>query len=595
MTENKGTTKTLKAIKAVIWLSPVILFIWLVNNYFVPGGTLEIKYQAGDTSNIVKNFASKEIDRIIGSKNVPGSRASFQMITTTPLYFDVKVPRPFQKATVRLKYQNPYNQPEIKLGIRSASGAYHYEDLAFAHPSLENLPEYWHKIQEGDLILWQKDKLYKEEKLSKQEEFNSSKTELDDWRAAEEEKIEEKYLIGDPELAKAQISEMEKEIDQITQKYQEDSAVLNEKNIVAREIEYPFASIEDFWANLPDPEKILEYNYNLSAHEKVKDYQKSTSLIELTKSLRGRHSIYTYIGEDEDLNFTFTVQDINRHEGQDVYKIVVYDKFGEIIKEYVIPDDGVVAASGQVLAERTISVLLEDIPFGTYRLAIDTNDDVFTKKIVTFQHLVMFKGGVYLTDNEEYQDILGDKELTPTTLYTNSSVIKVRTSHDDGFQTLTVGNRQLKIDEKHVLKEVEELEGVSRIVVPKNDVYISGNGYFAFSEEQLFNRYYASVNDLERTKNVDDYDYIFAEYPQATEEGEWLVAETSVTVPDLYFQKDKDILANFIIDLPGLPESNRMIKVKGLEITFEKEKITMGNVFTKLKDWLSRNLNGEEV
>jgi len=590
MTENKKTKKILIAIKLILWCLPLLLFIWVLDKNFVPRGQLEVKYDITKESKLVRNFASKEKDKLIGTKNKPGHEDYFQLITTSPVYFDVKVPRSFQKAVVSLKYQNPNSQPAIKLGVKQANEAYYYQDMAFMHPILENLPDHWDKVEDGDLVLWQKNNRYKEEKEIKQQEFEEKKGNLDSWRDEELEKIKIEYETDYKELTKEERDEMDLKDLLIEEKYQEDFEKITEENKVEERSDPKFSSLKEFLDNFPDPTTVVQYNYDLSSYLEMPGYQKSHKTIEINKSLRGQHEIYTYIGKEEDLNFIFTIQDINRHDGEDILKITVYNSQGEKVNEVSAPDDGETKATGRVFPERRHQLLMENIPFGIYRLVIDIpDDDIFIKKIETFQHLVMFKGNIYLTDNIEYKEILGDKILTPTTVYTNSSIIKARTAHENGLQILRVGKQSLLIDERHVLKEIKDLDKFTPIVSPKNDVYLEGNGFFAFSKDQLFDPQYSLVKDLDEVKDVDDYDCIFAEYPQARQVDDWLVAETSVEVPHLYIQENKDKLVSFIFSLPGLPENNRVLKIKEMTIHFEKEPFTLDNFFPRIKNWL-RNI-----
>lgn len=605
--------RTIKVVKIIVWLAPLFLFIWILNQHFVPGGKLTVKYDVNKVSKLVRNFASKEPDKLIGTKNEPGNKDYFQVITTSPVYFDVKAPRPFQKATVSLKYQNPDNQPDIKLGVKQASEAYYYQDMAYWNPVLENLPEYWDKIQEGDLILWQKNKKYIEEKTLKQKEFEEEKKQLDKWQKEELEKLNKKYgesVINEENLIKKEESEsaekkpteeeLEKEKEYelekqlIQDKYAEELKKITEENKVEERPKPEFNNIQEFLNNLPENNKIIQFNYDISSYFELPYYQKSYKTIEINKSIRGKHEIYTYIGKDEDLNFAFTIQDINRHAGPDNFKVIVFNNKGEKVKEASLPDDGDEKADGKVYPERNLQILAENIPHGVYRLVIDINDDIFIKKIVTFQYLLMFKSNVYLTDNEEYKMILGDKKLEPTTLFTNSQIVRARTAHEKGLQKLEIKTdkkrNNLELDEMHVLKEMTGLEGVTEIVSPSNDVYIEGDGFFAFSQDQIFNTNIGSVAQLDSVPNIEVYDYIIANYLQAKAEGEWLVVKATVEAPYLYFHKNQDINANFIFSLPGLPENHRVLKIKEVTIKFEKESITINNFFTKLMGWFDRNL-----
>lgn len=579
--QSHSLEKILKIIKIILWLIPVFVFILILNQHFVLNGKFKINYDIIKGSKLIRNFASKEPDKLIGTKNSTGHQDYFQLITRSPVYFDVKVSRPFQKATVTLKYQNPDNQPSIKLGVKQGGGGFYNQDLAYYNSVLEKMPDYWSKLQEGDLYLWQKDQKYYQEKQDKQAIFDARKKKLDDWKTNELIKVEKKPLNQEQREIQKQLVEEEyqKELNQIT-----------EENKVLDRAKQRYSNINEFLNNLPEKNKISQFNYDLAPYIEMPNYQKSSKTTEINRILRGKHEIYTYIGKGEDLNFTFTAQDINRQGGEDNFKISVLNNKNEKVKDFLLPDDGDTKSDGKVYPERALKILMENTPFGVYRLVMDTTDDVFIKKIVTFQHLFMFKSSVFLADSEEYKSILGDKKLEPTTLYTNSATISASTAHDDGFQKIEIdtSNRinYLNIDKIRTDSEISNLTGVSKIISPKNDVMIRGD-FFAFSQDQLFDLNFTSLAQLDSINNTDDYNYIIAYYPKAKQEGDWLVASTTVTADHLYFNQNT---VNFIFDLPGLYENNRTLKIKELTIQFEKEPITLKNFWPKFSHWLKRNI-----
>ena len=573
----------LKIIRLLLWLAPIALLIWLLGNYFVPGGRLELAYQVDEESSIFKNFASKERDKLLGTENVPGATDVYQIITTSPFYFNVVVPRPFFEADIYLKYKNPDQQPSIRLGVEKPDGNYYFTDMAFLNPNLDNLPPYWQMIRKGDLVLWQLDREYKNELQERDDAYQQSK-EVIDYEYKETVKRIERFFqdIGgggvQSEDRQIRLREVEQEYDEQLKKI-----TLNKK--VIREPQTRFDSIDDFLTNVPATGSMLRYNYNLSTNLELPNYRKSNVTTVITKSLRGPHEIYTYIGKGEDLNFIFTIQDINRHAGKDIFSVKVYNAWGEKIEEVKVPDDGEDQATGRVFPERRHQLLLENIPHGIYRIVIDiVDDDIFIKKIETFQNLFMFNKNIYLADNAEYTSVLGDKELRPTTLYTTGSFFRARTAHDDGCQSLRVGSQSLVINETHTLETISDLKGITSIVSPRNDVYLESDGLFAFSQDQIFDTTFGLVKSVNEVSDIDDYDYIIANYPKAQQENEWLVAKAHVTSPDLYFHKGNDLTANFIITFPGLPENNRTIRVKEVRVVFQKEPITISNIFERLKN-----------
>lgn len=557
------------AIRVLLWLLPLVLLAHLLDKYFVPSGTETIVYAVQKGSPLVRNFASKEPDRLIGTKNTPGATDYFQQITTSPLYFDVIVPRPFRQATVTVKYQNPKNQPSIQLGVMQANKAYSYKTLADLNIKLNSLPDYWELVRDGDVYLWQKNVPYYQEIQARQALFNSRKKKLDAWRTSEldgangidqQQVIEQKYLI---------------ELDNITTETK-----------VVKTGAVTYSSVQDFLRKVPPKNEIVQFQYDMNKYFELPGYQRSTTATEITKSMRGAQEIYTYLADHEDLQFVLSIQDINRHVGADPVNITVFNPSGKKVLQVAEPDDGETAASGRVRPERQINVHAAVTQHGVYRLVIDTNDDIFIKKIRTFQHLLMFKGHVYLTDNQEYQAVLGDMRFSPTVVYTDNSVIRASTSHQKSLQTLAVGVQNLTLNTVGTQEEKDGLHGVTTIVSPKNDVYIEGDGFFAFSRDQLFDPTQVIVPSLDSVSNADDFDYIIAHYQQAQTDGDWLVASTTVAVPQLYFDRESDLSVHFIINMPGLHESGKILKVKDITIQFQKDPITVKKIVSKLDSWI---------
>ncbi len=575
MNENEQKLpKSIIVIKRLLWFFPLLVLLLLMNKHFVPGGTFTVQYSAENGSELLKNFASKEPDRLIGTRNKSGAKDYFQLITTSPIYFDVQTPRLFPKATVTIRYKNPDIQPIMQLGVRQANGAYIYKDLSRIHPSLESVPFYWHEIREGNMVLWQKDLNY-----------YAKKQEVDQWRKLELNELQ--VIFG---IVEAQLLTRE-----LPRAYLAEEKIINTEyqtrldDIVYEPAPSEYSGIKDFIDAPPSFNRIAEYNYNLTNKFEMPGYEKSATTTTINSSLRGSHKIFTYIGLNEPLSFTLTFQDINRHKGLDPINVKLYNNNNELVQEFTLPDDGVALANGVVQPERIMHVFNDQISFGVYKLEIDVHDDIFIKKIETSQHLIMFEGSVYLTDSEEYRSILGDKFLKSTTIYSDSKIIRARSAHQNGLQTLSVGSQQLIIDEPHNLVKVTNIEGRIPITSTRNDVYIEGEGYFTFSTDHFFDPFYRLNAILIYDDDIDTFDYIVAEYPIQEYENGWRVDQATVEVPYLYYGSGENNVAQFIISLPGLPENQRTLKVHDVTIDFEKEPVTFNNFFTRLKSLVNGN------
>ncbi|MFH1597618.1 MAG: hypothetical protein ABIB97_00920 [Patescibacteria group bacterium] len=351
-----------------------------------------------------------------------------------------------------------------------------------------------------------------------------------------------------------------------------------------------FDSVEQLKADQPSIEKILTINHHLVNDLAIPEYQKSGSFFTIDNSLRGPIEIYTYV-QHEDLDFTFHFQDINRHQGADKVPIVVY-KEAEIVYSSLLEDDGDDTVSGVASAVRPVSVKIVDPEPGIYRLVVGAiNDEIFTRQIITSQSKVVFKNNLFLAESDEYASSFDDIQTKEVVVYTDSPSFRLTTPHQKGLQTITAGDQTVDIEETHIeYPVVNPGQNLIALNSPINDVKIIGSGFYAFSPESFFDPTdyqirAKSVSSLNSLDDLADYDYIIGEYIEPQRQGNWLVAEAQVEVPQLYF--DENFRASFSIDLPGLAENNRLFKIKEIQIVLEKPPLTFSNIFSRAKDYFT--------
>lgn len=563
--------KIVKTIKFFIWCLPIVLGIYIINMHFVPFGKFTVVYRVNHENSLIPNFASSEPDKLVGTVKTAAGQEYFQLLTQSLTKFDVKVPRAFASATVTVKYQNPDKVDFLELGSRRSNKSYLLIPLASKIDLLDSLPDYWQVINQGNILLWQKNQQYYHEKKEKQAVYQSRKKVLDAWRAGK--------LKGviDPD-----------EIQNINNSYQTELNKITEGSIVIPFGSVKFHSVDQFFSSLPPQNEILQSNYDLSRYFQLRGYKKADHLTEINKNIRGAHEIYTYIGDNEILNYVLTILDLNRNPGGDTLDISVYDSRGNLITKQFVTDDGEVTASNVVLPERQIKLELPDLHHGVYRLVIKTTDDIFFKKIVTSQHLVMFKKNLYLADNIDSFSNSGQKSFSSTILYTDSSFIQAHTSHQAGLQTLKIGTKDLVLDEIHKSKAIYDLKEVTTIASPKNDVYLEGDRYFAFNKDQLFDPNASTVPSINEAQNVDDFNYIIATYPQPKVVGDWLIASATLNAPALNYDGGSLLTTHLALNMPGMQESGKTLKINEVKIEFNKDPITIRSFFVKLANWIKK-------
>lgn len=559
-----------RIIKIAVWIAPVCLVVWLLIKNFAPFGSYSVTFHPNQKSLQVSNFAAKETDRIIGSSQDGTSPEYYQLITTSPVYFDVKSPRLFPKATVSVVYKNPDIQPVLRLGIKQASGGYAYKDLAYHEELIENLPNYWHEIREGDFVLFQKDVQHFDS--VKKIETERAKT-LKNIRSNFSENIEyESSRLG--RMYHEQVAKANEQFD------------ANIKNLNIEPFQPTYDSLNEFLLTPPDIASVAHYKYDASSIWQLPNYSPQPDEVTYNKSLRGNHTIFTYIGPDETLHFSFMVQDLNFHEGRDDLTIDVVDSFGKIVSQVLSEDDGDTSRSGKTRAERAIDITLPHLPFGTYQLSITIpKDDIMIKKMTTSQKLFSFDRKMYLTDNQVYRNALGDTIVAPSIIYTNSSEVKIRTSHSEGIQDVQVGNETISVDTIGELETVSNLKGITKIKIPRNDIYIEGDGFFSYTIDNFFDPTAEFADSVEDVDAVDAFNYIIARYPKKVTDDGWYSASAQFSIPELYMNKSANPDVNFIISLPGLPEEKRVLKIREITITFEKDPLTPRRVVEKIKSF----------
>lgn len=558
-------------LRLLLGVGVLALVLWLLNQAFVPSGKLTLRYQPGVSEPAAfEQFASKEKDVIIGQSK--GSEDLFQLITQEPVYFTVKVPRPFAKATVKVTYQNPNQQPEIKLGVVQKNSGIFFTPLSVQSSLLETVPEYWNSVREGDVVLYQKDPT----KQAWTDEFAQLSKDI-------QFKQDELTRLGDlaGQVSQDQLAKQREAVSREIETLRSERIAVEDR--LADWVSQPaYASVDDFLHQPAAADEIATYNYDLSNVMRLDEYQPSASPTVISSGLRGSHTLYTYI-KNETLDFVFSVQELNRYVGEDECLIELWQGTRKISSQK-LDDDGNVVADGKASPVHQLKLRVPDLAEGTYQIKIvSRNEEHLIRRIETTQHLLTFNDHIYLSDNEEYRRAIPDIIEEPTTLYGGGGAFTVRTSHQAGYQTLTVENEKLNITEvqtEYATTSTSWPTGLRRIVSPRNNVFIKSNGYFSFAPEQYFDPTLgvANVNNL---KSLDSLSYVIATYPKKESTGGWITASQTVSVPNLYTENNR---VRFLLNLPGLAENRRVLKIKEIEITFEKEPVTFSSLWDKLSN-----------
>lgn len=483
----------------IIYTVPIIVFSWLVYKDLVISGILEAEYDFSHPSPFISVLRPQgRLSEIM----IDDQGNAYQKIVDQPVYFDVRLPRRFDTATVRLRYKNS-DQRVFEIGAMVDKRLWQFDLKPVENKIIDYLfydKFRWSSIRSGDTILFQKDPQYR--------------------------------------------------------------------------------TVEDFLNNLPPTDKIAVYHYKLPYTFSLPGYQPQEGGIEIHKSLRGFHRFYTYI-KNEPLDFTFLLQDVNRHRGDDYMSIDVYSLQNDAVidSEFIKIDENV---SDNAVYSKTqeVRLHLSDLPEGVYRIDLVTpSDDIFIRSIRTEQDLLVFINKIYLADSVGYSDEFDDERRAPTQLYTNGSTFFFKTAHIEGIQSVLVDDIPLKIERTHEQYSVHTPFGEKRLFIPQNDIIVETRGLFAFSELQFFNPEITSLSDGMEFDS-ERIAYVIANYrPGVSKPGGW--KEQEIVFPiERYYTADRKL--HFVLSLPFLKREDEGVILDQIGVTLKTEPLTLRTLFEKI-------------
>ncbi|EKD90274.1 MAG: hypothetical protein ACD_31C00050G0003, partial [uncultured bacterium] len=332
----------------------------------------------------------------------------YQQILKSPVYFRVEVPFDAKLIDLEMEYQNP-STPIFELGVKKGNVA----GSDYFNETIEN------KI------------------------------------------IEKSSFFRTDDLEKGVIF-LQKPIETYTE---------DETGVMKKNITYPYNSFDEFIENIPDDKSIGFYQYDLSTHYLVKNYQSSDTVFMFDKAIRGEHEIVTYV-DDENLDFTFFYQERNPWELTEAedFRVKVYqgDQFvAQFDQATYIPKENLILGK-----ERSLRVFLEKPPRGIYHLKIETDADVIINKFYTYQQLFGFKEQVFLNDPNQ-----------SSKFFVTSNTLSFKTDHETGFQTIKANEREQKIEALHNFVSFVVDENIQEVNIPINDVIFRFRGIATLDSE----------------------------------------------------------------------------------------------------------------
>src|SRR3989338_721976 len=107
---------------------------------------------------------------------------------------------------------------------------------------------------------------------------------------------------------------------------------LEKEGLVLLQRQQTYASLEDFFVNPPERDRVALYRTSFESPYRLAAYQSTKKKQSIDVSLRGHHEFKTYIKE-ETLFFHVSFMDMNRDQGEDVVRLTVFNELGQPVAE----------------------------------------------------------------------------------------------------------------------------------------------------------------------------------------------------------------------------------------------------------------------
>jgi len=346
-----------------------------------------------------------------------------------------------------------------------------------------------------------------------------------------------------------------------------------------------YQNIDQLYSVLPTINNLGVYAYNLERKYLIPGYKPTNKKQTIVRSLRGNHSFYTYI-KDEPLDFIFRYNDINRMDGADPWKIVVFDDNGKEIYKMLVADDGKVGRFDGASKILSANLFLNNLPEGVYRVELQAEDEIFFRSIETMQQYVTFINRLYLVDSKEYLDGLTDLKIEPTSVYTTMGRLGFYTAHAAGLQRIGVGTSQsVNVNKTHTDFYITPKQLPVIVFVPQNDVKIFGRGLMALSKETYFNPEVYNLRDFAETPDID---FLLSSYKLPKEENGWLKNKTTFTLNNAEIVNRK---LRFVISVPEFNEIERPVFIKKINVTLKGESMSVSKFLSDALKYVKHKSN----
>lgn len=345
-----------------------------------------------------------------------------------------------------------------------------------------------------------------------------------------------------------------------------------------------YTSVDDFFRGPPSSHQVATYMTRARIPYRLPEYEAIATSRVIRASLRGHHRMWTYV-KDEPLQFTFSVQDMNRQDGADPVILSLYgsgDGDGAITRTILL-DDGNTTDDQRSSKLRTLSITAEDLPEGAYQLEFTAPGDIFIREILTTQKKLVFQDKIYLGDHVGYSDT-----MDPIRLLSSGSMVVMRTAHAESLQTISIEEAdgitdQVKVGEVHTryVRRYPVNASTRDITSHRRDILIESDGLFAFSSDEFFDPTPFSIEWYTDEDALDalGIDFVLADYEPPVKDGDTNIVTAVFDVDGLDVTEEGAY--RFVIAAPGIGERGHELRVESLAFTMQREPLTVWNAIPR--------------
>jgi hypothetical protein len=358
-----------------------------------------------------------------------------------------------------------------------------------------------------------------------------------------------------------------------------DWTVVRDNGLALYERKPDFKTVADFLANVPSS-GVAAYRADLASFIKIPGYAPAAAAQSYKTAFRGAAMIKAYL-QDEKLDFSFQVQEVNRHVGADGFTAVAYLD-GKRIASARYSDDGNEGADGKLSGLRALHIYTERPVSGIVRIDLSAGDDVVFRETETKQRKFVFVNRFYAADNVGYL-----KDPAAFGLVTNGRRLYATTAHPEAFQMLQAGSAKLAIDDLNKPFTVSLAEDIRRggtaaIASPYGDVRLETAGLFAFDKDNFFNPDPQPVT-WETDPDKDGINYILTSYVPPPKDGEW---RTVTATYDLSKLSVVSRAANFTLSVPGIELQQKELRIASIDVELRRPPLKKEDLWPALvKMW----------